>query len=73
MKTNREWQKSIERALIDKGFRRKAARKTAKKTIQKSIAKQEREKLNSLNFTVRTEVINGQSVTIKVYPPCSTE
>ena len=69
MKTvNKRWRQSIEKALIDKGFRKSAARKTAIRTIQKSIAKQD----GSHKFTLRADIINGQPVMIKVYLPRPT-
>ena len=63
------WQKAIVKALRDKGFTKNGARKTAKMTIQKSVAKRELDHSIRRVFTLKTMVIDGQTVNVKVYPP----
>jgi hypothetical protein len=65
-KGNKQWKRSIVNALIAKGFSYNAAKKTANETIQKSVAKKEKEK--PPKFTIKTEIIDGREIDIKVYP-----
>lgn len=67
--SDKTWRKAIEKALLDKGFTRQGAKKTAKMTIRKSKAKQARVDLGSKLYTVKTEMVDGQEIQIKVYPP----
>lgn len=65
------WRQSIENALKAKGFSKKGARKTAKMTIRKSKAKRASVASESRPYSVRSEIVDGQLVNIKVYPPVS--
>jgi len=57
---------------MEKGFSKEGARKTAKMTIARSIAARSRREPHKEKYTVKREIINGQEVEIKVYPPYRT-
>lgn len=68
-KSKSVWKKSIILALRAKGFTEQGAAKTAEMTIQKSVEARNRPKLPPrMPYTERTEVIDGKTVIVKVYP-----